>query len=472
MFGQRLRAARKARGLTLRELAARVGKQAPFLSQLENGKREPTLSLINALVRSLEIAPGDLLTSDPPSRRAELEVALARAQEDPAWSGELALPSFSPAATVPTVVLEIIERLVGELKRRGQVRAETPEGARKANAALRLEMRERDNYFPEIEAQAAQALSAIGYSSGGPLSRRMVADLALHFGFTIHPVPDLPRSLRSATDLRHRRIYVPERNQLGARAGRSLVVQTIGHFVLGHGEPGDFGEFLRERVEANYFAGACLVPEQAAVPFLRTAKEQRDVAVEDLEERFYVSYEMAAHRFTNLATEHLGIPVHFLRSDEEGVIWKAYENDGSPFPADADGAIEGQLLCRQWGPRRLFHSAQRFSIHYQYTDTPAGTYWDATRLQDREHEHAICVGTNLEASRLFRGSDTSERAVSKCPESGCCRRPSPELAVRWDGRAWPSPRPHSHVLAALPAGTFPGVNLAEVYQFLDSHGPR
>jgi hypothetical protein len=35
--------------------------------------------------------------------------------------------------------------------------------------------------------------------------------------------------------------------------------------------------------------------------------------------------------------------------------------------------------------------------------------------------------------------------------------------------AWPSARAHSHVLSALPAGSFPGVDDADVYEFLDKH---
>ena len=46
LFGQRLRHARKARGLTLAELGAKVGRAPSVLSLLENGRREPKLSLI------------------------------------------------------------------------------------------------------------------------------------------------------------------------------------------------------------------------------------------------------------------------------------------------------------------------------------------------------------------------------------------------------------------------------------------
>lgn len=469
VFGQRLRHTRRERGLTLDDLGNLVGRPAPLLSMLENGKREPNLSLLNELARALEVTPATLLDPTPPSHRAELEIALEQIQHDPLYQ-DLGLPHLRAGTRLPDAAIDHILALFDELKRRSQVRAATPEEARKENSALRLMQRSRGNYFEEIEAQAAESVRAAGYVGQGALSQRNLLNLAAHFGFSIHSASDVPHSVRSITDLRNHRIFIPQRNALRTRAARSVILQTLGHFTLGHADPAGFGDFLRQRLEANYYAGAVLVPQSAAAPFLRDAKKDRDLSVEDLKERFYVSYEMAAHRFTNLATECLDLTVHMVRSDEDGTIWKAYENDGIPFPVDPDGAIEGQQVCRQWGTRRVFQSEDKFSIHYQYTDTPAGTFWSSTHVEaDREPLHAVTVGTTFAQAKWFRGNDTNNRATSQCPDGDCCRRPSGELAARWEGLAWPSARPHSHVLAALPAGTFPGVDLTEVFEFLDRH---
>jgi len=469
VFGRRLRHLRREAGLTLKELGRAVGKGAPYLSQIETGRREPTLTLINALGAALSVSPTELIEPRPASRRDELEIALQRAQADPLWSDALKLPALTPSTRMPTAVLDALVRLFDEAKHRGQVRAETPEGARKANAALRKEMRARSNYFPEIEAEAAAALAAVSYSTG-PITRRLVTELAAHYGFSIHAVPDLPESVRSLTEHHQHRIYIPQRDRLGARLAGSVVLQSLGQLVLRHEHPRDFGEFLRQRVEANYFAGAVLVPEPAVIPMLKQAKSDHDLGLEEIEERFSVSYEMSAHRFTNLATRHLGLPVHFMRSDDKGVVWKAYENDGIPFPTDPDGAIEGQLLCRKWGPAAAFSSAHKFSLYSQHTETPAGPYWSLTYLESgRNPSHAVTIGTTFEHSRYFRGGQTTRKVRSGCPDLPCCKRPPADLARRWDGMVWPAPRPHSHVLAALPAGTFPGVDLTEVYEFLERH---
>jgi predicted transcriptional regulator/DNA-binding XRE family transcriptional regulator len=467
IFGQRLRHIRRARGLTLAELGEKVGRAPSALSLLENGRREPKLSLIEALAAALSVPSDELLRRQPPSRRAQLEVALAEAQRDPVLA-DLRLPPLRVSAKVPSEVLEHLVALHAELRRQRLKPTATPEEARAANADLRTMMAERGNYFADIEALAADALAPVGYT-GGALSQGMLLSVVSHRGFSVRYVPDLPRSARSVTDLRNRRIYLKQ-EPLGMHTPRAVLLQTLGHFVLGHAVPRDFAEFLRQRVEANYFAAAVLVPERAAATFLMEAKNARDLSVEDLRDVFSVSYEMAAHRFTNLATHHLDIPCHFVKNDESGIIYKAYENDGVVFPADPTGAIEGQRMCRQWSGRQVFSAPDRFSPYYQYSDTPSGTYWCAAFIDSgRERGFAITLGAPYEHSRWFRGRETTRRMKSSCPDGECCQQPPAALAARWDGVAWPSARAHSHVLLALPSGSFPGVDETDVFEFLDRH---
>jgi predicted transcriptional regulator/DNA-binding XRE family transcriptional regulator len=467
MFGQRLRHVRKARGLTLAELGQKVGRAPSVLSLLENGRREPKLSLIEALAAALSVTADELMRQQPPSRRAQLEIALAQAQRDPAWA-DLDLPPLRVGARVPSEVIEHVLALHAELRRQQAKPTATPEEARSANADLRAMMRDRGNYFAEIEEAAAAALATAGYS-GGALSHGMLLSVVNRHGFSVRYVSDVPRSARSVTDLRNRRIYLRQES-LGMHTPRAVLLQTLGHFVLGHAAPADFAEFLRQRVEANYFAAAVLVPEQGAAQFLQAAKDARDLSVEDLRDVFSVSYEMAAHRFTNLATHHLGVPCHFVKNDAGGIVYKAYENDGVLFPADAAGAIEGQRMCRFWSGRQVFASADRFTPYFQYSDTPSGTYWCTAQVDaGPQRDFAITLGVPYEDSRWFRDRETTRRLTSACPDGDCCRRPPAALSARWDGMAWPSARAHSHVLLALPAGGFPGVDEADVFEFLERH---
>ena len=72
--GPRLRAARKARGWTLDDLAARASVSASTLSRLESGKRQASLELLVPLTRQLGIRVDDLIAGEAPDPRVRRPV--------------------------------------------------------------------------------------------------------------------------------------------------------------------------------------------------------------------------------------------------------------------------------------------------------------------------------------------------------------------------------------------------------------
>ncbi|AWB88734.1 helix-turn-helix transcriptional regulator [Homoserinimonas hongtaonis] len=467
MIGKRIRQLRTERGMTLDDLGAAIGRAASQVSVLENGKREPRLSDLQTLAKALGVGLDVLLATEAPSKRAALEIALERAQRGPLYS-TLGLPVLPVRKTLSDEAIETILGLHSELDRLHRQRAATPEEARRANGELRQQMRRQNNYFPELEKAAGTLLAAVGHT-GGPLSQRVASDLASHLGFSLHYVNDLPASTRSVTDLKNGRIYL---KMTEGGDPRTALLQALAGHVLGLREPVDYGDFLRQRVETNYLAAALMVPEAGAVDFLTRAKNARELSVEDLRDTFAVSYETAAHRFTNLATEHLGIPVHFLKVHESGTISKAYENDSAAFPTDALGAVEGQMVCRKWSARQVFDVDDRFSPYHQYTDKPAGTYWCTSSIQSSDQgSFSVSVGTPFANVKWFRGRDTRHRQVSSCPDPECCRKPPQDLSTKWADFSLPSARLQSSLLAAVPTGSFTGIDQTEVYAFLEAHEP-
>jgi hypothetical protein len=112
----------------------------------------------------------------------------------------------------------------------------------------------------------------------------------------------------------------------------------------------------------------------------------------------------------------------------------------------------------------------RTTEFYQYTDTPSGTFFESTQIgTSQSDEFSITIGVPFDDAKWFRGRETPKRAVSTCPDEACCHRPAPELAARWEGKAWPSARVHMQMFSPLPSGAFPGVDDGEVYAFLDRH---
>ena len=469
-FGHRVRHFRRRKGLTLEQLGTLVDRPIPFLSQVENGKKEPRISQMAALAAALDVSVADLLAGEAPNRRAQLEIDLERFQSRFA---DLGLPYIKPSSRLSDEDLTHLVSLYQLLAARQGPGPVSADDVRRINGALTADLRNRDGYVAEIEAEAGRALASVGYPGSGALSSRNILDLAAVSGFEIRPVDDVPASLRSVTDLHNRVIYIAQRNELRTRQARKAILQTLGRFFLGHEDPTDYHDFLTQRRKTAYFASAVLVPEHSALDLLTQARARHDLSVEDVREIFYVSYETAAHRIINLATCHLGMNTHLVVSDDEGIALKAYENDGVPFPRDEFGGVEAQRLCREWGARAAFDSNDKFSLHYQYTDTPAGTYFCSTYVDpDPSLSRAVTFGVAFDDARFLRGRESGNHTTSRCPDGVCCRRPPRDLSVRWEGRIFASPRAHARIIGMLTPEPYPRLDLAEIYELVERHQPK
>ena len=468
-IGRRIRQLRTARGMTLDELASAVERAPSQLSMIENGKREPKLTLLRTIAKALGVTIDALLEAEPLDERATLEITLERAMKGQTFQS-LGIAPFRIGKSVPDDVLRTMVALQNEIERLNDERSATPEEARRANVELRHLMRRQDNYFAELEEHASRILAAVEHP-GGPLTQRTASEIAAHLGFSLHYVSDLPQSTRSVADIRNGRLYLSS-TVPGRGDSRTPVLQALASRILGHAEPRSYAEFLRQRVETNYLVGALMVPEKHAASFLQDAKSRRAISIEDLRDAYSVSYETAAHRFTNLATRHLGIPVHFLKVHESGTITKAYENDDVNFPADRFGSIEGQMCCRKWTSREVFDIPDKFNPYYQYTDTGNGTYWCTARVESSsEGAHSVSVGVRFDDTKWFIGRETTNRGLSRHSVEVCCRRPPEQLESQWRDQAWPNVRTPRTLLATLPTGAFPGVDTTDLYEFLEAHAP-
>src|SRR5690606_158198 len=316
-IGRRIRQLRTAQNMTLDELAARIDRAPSQVSMFETGKREPKLTLLQTIARVLGTTLDGLLEDEPLDARATREIALERAMKGQTFQA-LGIPSFRIAKSLSDEAIDAMLALHGEIERLRDERAATPEEARRANLELRHLMRTQDNYFADLETKAREILDAVDHP-GGPLTQRTASEIAAHLGFTLHYASDLPQSTRSVADLAHGRLYLS--SSIPAKGdARTAVLQALSSRILGHSEPRSYADFLRQRVETNYLTGALLLPEAHVVPSLKDAKQRPAISTEDLRDAYSVSYETAAHRFTNLATQHLDIPVHFLKVHESGTI--------------------------------------------------------------------------------------------------------------------------------------------------------
>ncbi len=469
VLGRRLRHERKEAGLTLDQLGEKVGKPAPYLSLLENGKKEPKVSVVMDLAVALGVDIAELLNTSPPSRRDALEISLLRSQ-DSALFEALDLPSIKPNAKMNNETLAHIVGLHDALREKSGLGSAGSDEVRRANGAVQRHLSDRDGYLIEIEAAARDALGASGHTGDGPFSSRNLLDLTAEIGFELSPIDDMPAFARSIIDTENRRIYIAQRNELRTRQARKAVLQTLAGFLLEHEADPDLDTFLRQRMETAYFAAAVLAPEEAVVTHLATAKSQHDIDVEDVKELFYVSYEMAAWRTVNLLTHHFDIKSHLLVSDQMGNVVKGYASDRLPVPRDMHGGVETQRLCRRWGARVTFDSPEKFDTHHQYTDTPEGTFFCTTHLETgQEPTLATTVGVGFADARWFRGRDTDNRESSFCPDPSCCRAPSRGLTTKWADKVIVSARAQDRILGLLAPDPYPELDMPEVLLVVDQH---
>ena len=64
VFGTRLRAFRKQKGLTIEKLAERVGLSPNYLGDMERGKKLPSMGTLIRLVNELDISSDELLKDE------------------------------------------------------------------------------------------------------------------------------------------------------------------------------------------------------------------------------------------------------------------------------------------------------------------------------------------------------------------------------------------------------------------------
>jgi len=60
-FGRNVRRKRQDRKITLEALADQVGLSYSYLGEIERGRRNPTLAVVERLAEALKVDPGDLL---------------------------------------------------------------------------------------------------------------------------------------------------------------------------------------------------------------------------------------------------------------------------------------------------------------------------------------------------------------------------------------------------------------------------
>ncbi len=371
--------------------------------------------------RRLGVQLADLLDDAPPTaaRRARDR---ARARPARAPLRVLGLPAVRAEAAGSTD--ETLESIVGlhrELQRRAREAVATPgAGAARQHRAAPPDADRSTTRCPSSTRSPRSWCVDVGHERA-PSPTARCRSWRQRIGFELVHVRRSP-ALGALGDRLRERPHLPAagvdpRWPRPARAWRCRRWPTVSSATRC---PETYDEFLRQRLEINYFASAVLMPKTAAVNFLRQAKADRNIAVEDFRDAFGVTARAAALRFTNLATEHLDITLHFLRVDDDGAVAKAYENDGLRLPVDATGSTEGQFVCRKWSARTAFGRQQP---HDRVLPVHRHSRGHLLRLDpDRHHRERGVLHHDRRAVRASPSGSAAGRprtgACSTCPDEG------------------------------------------------------
>jgi quercetin dioxygenase-like cupin family protein/DNA-binding XRE family transcriptional regulator len=99
--GERIRAERLSRGVSLRSLARTVGVSASFVSQIETGKCQPSVSTLYAITTALGVSIEDVFEQPAPDGAAPLEAAGGAAVAGAAVPGAAVAGAAVAGAAVP-----------------------------------------------------------------------------------------------------------------------------------------------------------------------------------------------------------------------------------------------------------------------------------------------------------------------------------------------------------------------------------
>lgn len=63
-FGRNVRTSRQKRGYTIEVLADKIGLAYSYVGEIERGRRNPTLAVVERIAEALEVDPLDLFADD------------------------------------------------------------------------------------------------------------------------------------------------------------------------------------------------------------------------------------------------------------------------------------------------------------------------------------------------------------------------------------------------------------------------
>lgn len=397
ILGLKLRQARLARGESLAEVAQRSGVSVSYLSEIEKGKKYPKAERLLRLAQALEVPFDDLVSSRVDEELGPLET-LASSPLLREFPFELFGVEPQSLLGLATEAPEKAGALVRALLDVGRTYGLHIENF--LLAALRSYQQMNANYFPDLEAAAAEQRRRRGWEDGRAIAAAELARLLeQEHGYAIdtttlagHPLLHGFRSVYSERD--RPTLYVNGRLLPAQQA--FVLARELGYRELALEERAMTSSWIEvesfdqvlNNFRASYFAGALLIDRDALGARLRdlfSRRQWQPQALLDCLDRFVATPEMFLHRLTELVPELFGLReiffVRFHRRHEARRfrLTKVFNLSRVAVP---HGASPSEHYCRRWpGLTLLDEMADAAAAHPENEPPPASETAPRVRAQ-------------------------------------------------------------------------------------------
>lgn len=358
ILGVKLRQFRTAKQLSLTELSKISGVSVSYLTEIEKAKKFPKPEKLSAIAQALEVNYNDLTSLELDRRLAPLGTLLNNSilEELP-----LELFGLDPGKildffmTEPDKIGAFLQTLI-QLMRLYEMNVE-----QFFFSALRAYQELKDNYFEDLEKQAA----AFRKQFGEPTAQTLRGYLENQKGVMLDT-----QTLNQYSELASMRsVWVPGtpprlllNSKLSERQLKFILAREAGfHFMeisprpttFSYVKPSSF-QLILNNYRASYFAGALLMAQDEFVHDLQQLFAQRvwqEARFRALMHKYDASPEMVLHRITSLAPKFLGLKtLFFLRFSDRGrqdsyAITKELHLSGLHSP---HANLRYEHYCRRW----------------------------------------------------------------------------------------------------------------------------
>lgn len=382
IFGMKVRQARLEADMSLSKFALRCDLSPSYVTEIERGRKYPKTDKILKMAEVLGKSYDELVSIKLAPSLTYLETILSSPllQQFPFEEFDLEVADLVNLFTRAPDKASALLHVVLEIGRQYDMKEE-----HFLRAALRSFQEIRDNYFQELEDQAASFARKYKLNEKLPVTTERLAEIICQtFGYHL----DQDRLARQPSLAHYRSVFIGgakpklllnpslHPNQIKFILARELGYQFLGLKERANTSAPDKVESFEQVLNdfrASYFAGALIMPRATILAGLQ-AFFQLDTwspyRLLSMLEKYDVTPEMLLYRFSELIPQFFGIKLHFLRFHHSNGKYELVKQLNMNRLLLPSGIGLEEHHCRRWLEVRLLREMAASANAGQYNETP------------------------------------------------------------------------------------------------------